>query len=143
MRILIRIILAVLLVALLAGAAVWIYNAGLANGAAMSGKLVAPNTGPMTGVAPYYGFYPPFFHPWGFFFFPFGLIGLLFGIFIISAIIRGLFFWGRGGRGWGMHSGMLGRWSGDPSQVPPMVEEWHKRMHGQPADQSQDPPKSG
>ncbi len=134
-RIIFRIVLVILFIALLVGAGVWIYNAGVTNGALMSGKLAVPNGAPAQGVVPYYGFYP-FFHPLGFFWFPFGLIGLLIGIFIISMIIRGIFFWGSYGRGWGLH-GRYGRWGGDPNQVPPMVEEWHKRMHGQTTDQSQ------
>ncbi len=100
------------------------YRAGVAQGLADSGKLVAPQSGVPYG---YYGgpmfFHPPFFHPP----FGFGLLALLFpllGIFLVFSLLRGLFW-----RGHGMHmAGKHGPWG---NGVPPMFEEWHKQAHGQ------------
>jgi hypothetical protein len=108
------ILLTLLLVAAVIGAGTYVYNAGVTQGLAQSGKL----SGPDGTVAPYvYGPYPHFG------FWPFGLIGGLFFLFLLFGLLR-LIFW-RGQRGWG--------WRGDPERwkdhVPPMIEEWHRKMH--------------
>ncbi|MEW5721042.1 MAG: hypothetical protein AB1817_20620, partial [Chloroflexota bacterium] len=89
---------------------------GVAQGLADSGKLVAP----AVGAVPY-----PYFHrPFGFHTFGFGflncLIPLLF-FFLLFGLCRA-FIW-------------RGHWSGwhhrhwDGKDIPPMVEEWHRKMH--------------
>ncbi len=109
-----RFILGLLLVLVLIGLAVgmgaYVYNAGVAQGMADSGKLT---------TTPYpYPFYGPFFfRPFGFGFL--GLLGPLFLFLIFFALLRGL-FWGRYRGGYGRH------WEGG---VPPAVEEWHRKMH--------------
>ena len=126
-RIFFRVILALVLVAGLVGIGVFIYNAGVSQGLAASGKLVAPDGGAVPAV-PYYPYAPYFYRPWGFGFFPFGFIFPLLFFLLIFAAIRGAFF--RGWR-WGSRGG-----SG-PDQVPPMFEEWHRKMHeNQPDDAS-------
>ncbi len=129
-RILVRIILSLVLVALLAGLGGYVYNLGIAQGLASSGRLAAPAAGNPAFPAPYaYG--PFWFHPWGF---GIGIFGFLFpflGFLLIFSLIRWLLFPHRHGfyrgRGWG--------------EVPPEVEEWHRRMHeksgGQPPSGSQ------
>lgn len=91
------------------------YNMGLVQGAAQSGQLT-PGIGPVP-----YGFWGPYgIRPFGY---GFGLLGCLFPlffVFLIFALVRGLFW---RGRGWGMHNG---QWR---DGVPPRVEEWHRRLH--------------
>jgi hypothetical protein len=127
-----RIVLAIVLIGMLVGAGVWIYNLGVANGvAAGAGGTVPPGGAP---VAPYAG---PWFHPWGwgfgFGFFPFGFLFPLVWLLIFFGLLRGLFFrrWhGYGPRYWGGP-----RHGEGPDEVPPMVAEWHRRMHAEEKDQ--------
>ncbi len=128
-RIIFGVVMAVLLLGLLAGAAVMAYNAGVSQGLVQSGKLALPQNGQSFGVMPYYGVYPPFFHPFGFL----GLIPLVLGTLFFLFLISRVFFFGRMAHGGGMRR-HFDRWGEGSNQVPPMVEEWHKRMHSQPDD---------
>jgi hypothetical protein len=124
-RTIFRILLAFVLVAVLAGIGVFVYNAGVAQGIAAGGNLSAQGAAP--APYPYYG---PFFWHWGFF--PFGCIFPLFVLIFIFWAISGLFF--RRHHGYGR----WGRWYGrDPEnpEVPPMVREWHRKMHQDQPDQ--------
>ena len=126
-RIVVRIVLALLVVVALVGLGVTVYNAGVAQGLAASGKLVAPEG----SVAPY-PYYPPFYRPWGVGLGCLGLIfPLLFALLILGAL-RGLFFAGGHHRwGWG---GVHGEW---PRGVPPKMEEWHRKLHESPSGDKQ------
>jgi hypothetical protein len=95
------------------GAAIGIgaYNAGVAQGIAESGRMIAA---PPAGT-PYVYVWP---RPWGFGFFPFFPI-LFFLLFFF--VVRGLLWRGR----W------HGRYRYDG--VPPMFEEWHRRAHAGPS----------
>lgn len=118
-RIIFRILLVFVLLAVLAGVGVFVYNAGVSQGLASSGSLTQSGAAP--APYPYYG---PFFWHWGFF--PFGFIFPLFFLIFIVWAISGLFF--RRHRGYGR----WGRWYGGDSEhreVPPMVQEWHRKMH--------------
>jgi hypothetical protein len=53
---------------------------------------------------------------------PFAFLFPLLGLFVIFAVVRGLFW-----RGW--CGGGHGSWK---SGVPPMFEEWHRRTHQSP-----------
>jgi hypothetical protein len=110
--------IALVLIALIVGAAIatTAYRAGVVRGLADAGRLPTPDPG--TALAPPYGYYAPFwyhgpwaFAPWGFLF-PLLFIGLMF------VLLRGLF--------WGRRCGGHGSWSTD---VPPRFEEWHRRAH--------------
>lgn len=115
-RFVFRILLAIVLVGILVSLGVFIYNAGVSQGLAASGTVPAP--GGEVQPSPYY--WAPFYRPWGFGFFPFGFIfPLFFGLLIIWAI-SGLFFRGRRHWGWRSH---------EPGEVPPMLEEWHRKLH--------------
>jgi hypothetical protein len=121
-RIVFRIFAVLVLAALLVGAGTFIYQMGVTQGLAANTTPAVQGSNP---AAPYL-YYPPFYRPWGFGFFPFGFIfPLFFGILIFSLVARALFGgWRRNGPGyWG---GMHGR---DPHDIPPMVEEWHRKMH--------------
>lgn len=118
-----RALFAAILILVLGGAiAVGAYDAGLAQSAQ---QVLVPATVPAAGGAPAVAYYG---HPygWGFGFFPFGFLFPIFGIFIFFALLRALFW---GGRGYYGHRG----WYGDGHQhdVPSRFEEWHKQAHGE------------
>jgi hypothetical protein len=92
-----------------AAIAIGAYNAGVANGIAESGRMIAA---PPAGV-PYVYVWP---RPWGFGYFPF--FPILFFLFFFFAV-RALLWRGR----W--HGGWRSRYPG----VPPAFEEWHRRAH--------------
>jgi hypothetical protein len=112
---------AVALVALLvAGAAaigIGAYKAGVAQGMAESGRMIAA---PPAGI-PYVYVSP---RPWGFGFFP------LFVLLLFFLALRGLFWRGR----W--HAGGRYRYEG----VPPVFEEWHRRAHAGQSSSGHTPP---
>jgi hypothetical protein len=116
-------LVAILLIVAIGGAAYYAYCAGMAQGLMDSGKLVAPATG-AAPIAPlrYYG---RFIHPFGF---GFGALGCVFPVlflFLFMGLLRGVFFH----RHWGMHHP---DWE---NRVPPRFEEWHRRAHeSTPAD---------
>jgi len=115
-----RIFFGLILLGALIGIGVVIYNAGLAQGVATSGQLTGPEGQTLTN--PYY--YAPFYRPWGFW--PFGFFFPLLFVFLIFLAVRGLFF-----RGWRRHDYWRGRGWGEAGRrdIPPMVEEWHRKMH--------------
>jgi hypothetical protein len=121
-----RIFAVLILAAILVGVGTYIYQMGVAQGLATSIPSQVQGNNPPTP----YLYYPPFYRPWGFGFFPFGFIfPLFFGILIFFLISRALFGgWRRHGPGdWG------GRYGRDPNDIPPMVEEWHRKMHESPS----------
>ena len=111
-----RLVIALVLVAVVVGLGFVAFNAGYAQGALDSGKIVAPVGGI---VPPVYG--PLFFRPWGFGFGPFACLFPLFGVFLLFGLMRVLFWGGRWG---GHHHGERG--------VPPMFEDWHRKAHEAP-----------
>ena len=119
-RVWLRILAALVLVALVAGIGIAAYSAGAAS------HIQVPANGQVPPY-PYYGF--GFWHP--FWFFPFAILGPLFGLLLIFFIVRGFLFvifgprWGRWGR---MHRGW--RYGGGEDDLPPMFREWHDRAHG-------------
>jgi hypothetical protein len=130
MRTFLKIVFIVVVAAVIIGTGVAIFNAGMMQGAAMSGQLSDGAPAPVP-VSPYYA---PYYRPWGF---PggwcFGLFGFLLIIFLIAGLARMAFGprhgWRRGpwgmGRPWDM--GHPHGFNGD--QVPPFVEEAHRKMH--------------
>jgi hypothetical protein len=116
-----RILTGIILLAALVFLGALVYNAGVAQGLASS-SLAAPNG----QAAPQPYTYAPFYRPWGFgLFWP--IFPLLFLVLIFLAV-RGLFFAGWRRRSWGGGYGPTG-WRREG--VPPMVEEWHRKMHEQ------------
>jgi hypothetical protein len=110
-------LVAILLLALVGGAAYYAYGAGVAQGLLDSGKLAAP-AAPMAPY-PYYGL-----HPFGF---GFGVLGCIFPLLfflLFFGLLRGIRGAWRGQWGDGMHRGHWG------DGLPPKFEEWHKRAHG-------------
>src|SRR5689334_12777925 len=101
--------IAALLIAGAVAIGVGAYNAGVAQGLVESGRLIAA---PQAGT-PYVYVWP---RPWGFGFFPFFPLVVLFLFFFA---VRGLFWRSR----W--HGGGRYRYEG----VPPVFDEWHRRAH--------------
>jgi hypothetical protein len=124
MRVFFRVVLAFVLIGAVVGLGVGVYNAGVTRGLVASGQVALPD-GANGLVAPYayYGLHRPF----GFGFGLFGLIVPLLFFFLIFGAIRGLFF-----RGWRRGPWGNGPWTygGDwDKNVPPMMQEWHRKMH--------------
>lgn len=118
-----RIIAALVLVAAVAGIAFFAYQAGVAQGSPIS--IQGPSGQSVPAPYPYYGM--PFHRPWGFGFGCFGFLIVLFLFFFAFKAFR-ILLWGPRW-GWGHHEPGRRGWDGD---VPPMFEEWHKRVHGEP-----------
>ena len=118
MRTFLSIVFVVVVAALIIGTGIAIFNAGMAQGAAMSGQL-------SDGAAPAAPYYAPFYRPWGWWYFPGFLCFGIFGLFLLFGLGRMIFGprrWGHGPWGWGPRGF-------DREQVPPQIEELHRRMH--------------
>ncbi len=128
-RVIFRIVLAVVVLAILAVAGVAVFNAGAAYGVSQSAALAAPDGEAL--ARPYYVGPYGWGRPFGFGFGFLGCLVPLLFIFLAFGLVRGLFWrpWGWG-RGWRGHHG---------GGMPPMFEEWHKRAHGQAESQDQPP----
>jgi len=109
--------IALVLIALVAGAVIGTtaYRAGVVRGFADAGRLPVPDPGSAVAPPAYYG--PFWYHgPWAFG--PWGFVFPLLFIWLMLALLRGLF--------WGRRCGGHGTWDRD---VPPRFEEWHRRAH--------------
>lgn len=128
-RVGLRIFSALVLVAAIAGIAFFAFRAGVAQGSPVT--IEAPSGQTVPAPYPYYGYGMPFPHPFGF---GFGFFGFLIVLFLFFAAMRAFRFMLWGSRwGWGHHGPWRQGWG--ERGVPPMFEEWHKRMHGeQPED---------
>jgi hypothetical protein len=115
-RIFLRIVLALVFIAALLGLGTYVYNVGVAQGLAESGKLVAPVPGSVP--YPYYGG-PFFFRPFGFGFGFLGCVVPLLFLLLFFGLLRGILWRSH----WGGHRG---HWE---KGVPPMFEEWHRKAH--------------
>jgi hypothetical protein len=116
-RFFLGLLLAIVLIVGAVGIGAYAYSVGVAQGMADTGRATAPTA----GVAPYYGGF--FFHPFGW---GFGFLGCLFPLlffFLIFGLVRGLVW----GPRWGWHHHR--HWDHDERGIPPMVEEWHRKMH--------------
>ena len=119
MRTFLQIVFVVVVAALIIGAGLALFNAGMAQGAVMSGQVTdgAP--------APYYP--PTHYRPWGFWFFPGFLCFGVFGLFLLFGFGRMLF---GPRRAWRHGPWMMGGPRGfNGEQVPPFVEDMHRKMH--------------
>jgi len=124
MRILWRVLAALVLLAAIVGIGVYAYNIGMTQGLAQ--KVQVPAVEPGRMVYPYFG------HP--FFGFGFGLLGCLIPLFLLFLVFASLrtLFW-HGPMGWRhMHRGRWGWRDGEGKDLPPFFEEWHRRAHAGP-----------
>jgi hypothetical protein len=124
-----RIVSALVLVAVIAGIAFFAFQAGVAKGSPVTIQAPSGQTAP--APYPYYGYGMPFYRPWGF---GFGFLGFLIPLFLFFLALRAFRFLFWGAR-WG-HMGHHGPWRRDWGErgLPPMFEEWHKRAHGEPTE---------
>ena len=133
-----QIVFGLILIGALIALGVYVYNAGVAQGLASGTALQTMEGGALPQP---YNYYPPFYRPWGFSFF--GFIGMLLFLFLIFALMRGLFFrslrhykhgYGRGFGRW--------KWGSSPEQwkegIPPMVAEWHRKLHDEEPEPEQE-----
>ena len=129
----IRVLAVLLVVGLLAGIGISVYNAGVDQGLAQHVEAAASGA---PAVA--YG-YPGYYGHWGVGFGFFGILVWILGIFLIFGLLRAAFGWGRWGRGrWGGygpggygHHGYGGSPSGHPDDARrAMLDEWHREAHG-------------
>ncbi|MCC7362367.1 MAG: hypothetical protein IT317_23000 [Anaerolineales bacterium] len=138
-----RIVIGVLIFLVLAAGAVGVgamaFRAGMMQGLAASGQVVAPDgagpmmwwhSGPMMfGGRGHMGW------GWGGGFGFLQCLFPLFGLLLLFALLRFTF----GPRHWGWGRRGNGPWGGGPGMnwgehaVPPGFEEWHRRAHGQAA----------
>ena len=126
MRTFLKIVFIVVVAAVVIGTGIAIFNAGMVQGAAMSGQLSDGAPVPVP-ASPYYAPYHPWFFPGGW---CFALFGFLLIIFLIAGLGRMAFGprhgWRRGP--WRMcHPWGPQGFNGD--QVPPFVEDLHRKMH--------------
>lgn len=120
--VILRVLFALILIAGLVGIGAFIYNSGVARGLASGDRITAPEG----QLAPHPYYYGPFYRPWGWGFGLFGLFFPLLFVFLFFLAVRGLFF-----RGWRRYDSWKWHGWGERGQrdIPPMVEEWHRRMH--------------
>ena len=116
----VRVFAALLLVAVVIGLGAAVYNAGVSAGLTEAAQH-AIASGDATPAVPVYGYgYGPWVHGpfgWGFF----GIFFWILGFFLLFALLRAAFGWGRwGGRGPRGPNG----WSGSNR-----AEEWHRELH--------------
>jgi len=133
-KIVFRIVSLLVMIAAIAGIAYFAYNAGVTQGSPITVNAPEGQSAP----APYYHGYGM---PWHTFGFGFGCFGVLIVLFLFIAAMKAFrfaVFGPRFGHHMGMHRfghHMRGDWS--ERGVPPMVEEWHKRMHGEQTPQNE------
>ena len=126
MRILWRVLVALVLVAAILGIGVYAYNIGMAQGLAQKVQLPAGGVTQM----PYLYFGHPFFG------FGFGFLGCLvplFLFFLVFGSMRALFW--HGPRDWDRMRMHRRHWDWQDENgkgVPPFFAEWHRRAHGEP-----------
>ena len=132
-----RIFAGLVLLAAIAGIAFFAFSAGMAHGAALDIKGLATQGDGQPVPFYSYGTTHFYFPPFGFG--CFGLLAPIFLFFLAFAALRHL-LWGPRWWGWGWRHRMhhmhgYGPWGEkDPwgDDVPPMVAEWHRRMHENP-----------
>lgn len=130
-----RVILIVVLMGTIIALGAFAFRSGMNYGLAQSVDGSAVQEG--TIVHPMAGYYP--FHFMGF-----GLLHILGGLFfffIVMGLLRMILFPFRGFAHTGFRShhwkpGIDRCWDGNT--VPPMVEEWHRRMHEEPSNAKPD-----
>jgi hypothetical protein len=128
MRILWRVLAALVLVAAIVGLGAYAYNIGMAQGLAQ--KVQAPAAGSVQMPYLHYG------HP--FLGFGFGLLGCLVPLFLLCLVFGSfrVLFW-HGPMGWRhMHRRNWGWHDENDKGVPPFFSEWHRRAHAVPEDES-------
>jgi hypothetical protein len=131
-KIALRVVSGLVLLAAIGAIAFFAFQAGVAQGSPIT--IEAPSGESVPAPYPYYGyrygfgFHSPF--AWGF-----GCLIPIFGVFLLLLALKSFrfLFWGPRW-GWGGHH--RGHWG--ERGVPPMFEEWHKRAHGESAEEKKE-----
>ena len=138
-RIVSAIVASLVMIAAIAGIAYFAFNAGVAQGSPVT--IQAPEGQSLP--APYppfgygYGWGMPFHHPFGFGFGCFGILIPLFLFFLAMKAFRFMIWGPRWGHGMHVHGPWRHGWG--ENGFPPMIDEWHKRAHGeQPAEEKKE-----
>jgi len=125
----VRVMATLLVVAVVIGIGAGVYNAGVTAGLAEAAQSAAGSGDPV--AAPYwYGYGGPYWHGPGFF----GIFFWILGIFLVFALLRAAFGWGRGG-GRGPGGRGPGGWGGRRE----MMEELHRDLHRRDATEGERP----
>lgn len=131
-KIALRVVSGLVLVAVIAAIGFFAFQAGVAQGSPIT--IEAPSGESVPAPYPHYGYGygMRYHHPFGFGFGCFGPLLALFLLFVAFKSFR-VMMWGPR---WGHHMGHWGRhWEGG---APPMFEEWHKKMHGEPTEEKKE-----
>lgn len=115
-----RVLGVIVVMAILAGIGIGIYNAGVGDGVAEVARQAAAN-GETVTVVPAYG-YGHGWHGWGGGFFPFGIFFWILGVFLVLGLLRAAF--GRGHR----HDGPGGHGPWREGREA-RFEAWHRAAH--------------
>jgi hypothetical protein len=131
--IVLRVLGTLLFIGLIAGGGLMAYRAGVADGVAQAPQVAeaiqqSAENGQGIPYAPMYGHGYGFHHRHHFGFFPFGILGAIFLLFLFFGFMRMIFF-GRMHYGGHRHGPWGRHWE---EGVPPMFSEWHKRAHKVP-----------
>jgi hypothetical protein len=133
-----RILMLLVLVGAVIGIGALAYNAGVMQGIAVGAQVSAGDS----AQTPYPTYLLPYGRPWigvgGFG--CFGVLMVLFLLFLVFGAVRGL-FWPRIWGGHHMHRGVWGPppggGQGDWARgVPSIFDEWHRRVHAAPDDET-------
>lgn len=117
-----RVLAALALIGVLVAIGLGVYDAGVSAGMAQQGAAVASGAPVVVYPGPYVGHWG-----WGPGFGFFGIFFWILGIFLVFALIRAAFGFGRGRGpgGWGRHYGYYDR----PGGPEDHLEDWHRRAH--------------
>ncbi len=133
--ILFRILAGIILLAAIVGIAFLAFNVGVTHGIALNVAQASGSQATAQQAGPYFGWGwgAPYGHPFPFLGFGcFVPLIALFLLFLAFGALRRL-LWGGPRWGWYAHRhhgwGENGPWG---NEVPPMVAEWHRRMHAEP-----------
>lgn len=128
-----RVLGVIVVMAILAGIGIGIYNAGVGDGVAEVARQAAAD-GETVTVVPGYG-YGYGWHGWGGGFFPFGIFFWILGVFLVLGLLRAAF--GRGHRYGGPGPGGHGGWREERER---RFEAWHRAAHDEAPPAGSAPP---
>ena len=122
----VRVMAALLVVAVVIGIGAGVYNAGVTAGLAEAAQSVASSGEPVVAAPYWYGYGGPYWHGPGFF----GIFFWILGIFLVFGLLRVAFGWGRGGG-----RGPRGLGGGRRE----LMEEMHRDLHRRDAPETERP----
>ena len=130
-KIVLRVVSGLVLLAVIGAIAFFAFQAGIAQGSPVTIEAPSGESVP----APYpsfgYGYGMRYHHPFGW---GFGCLIPIFAVFLLVLALKSfrMMLWGPRW-GWGHRHGRWGECG-----VPPMFEEWHKKMHGESTEEKKE-----